>query len=464
MTRPAHTTGDLTTGPVPGHIRAIAVPASVGFFFHTMFNVVDTYFAGHISTDALAALSLSFPVFFIIIAVGSGVGTGATALMANALGRGDRDRARSLAHQTMTCGLAMGAALAVGGILAAPALFGLLGAEGRYLDLCLSYMDIILAGAGLFMLVYCANAVLNAVGDTRPFRNFLMAGSVANLILDPWFVFGGLGLPAMGLAGVAWATLLIEACGAAYLCLRAGRTGLICLRCPGLYIPRYRTVAEISHQSFPAAANMLTVGLGIFVITYFLSALGKAPVAAFGAAVRIEQIVLLPTIGLNTAVLTIIAQNNGAGRFDRVHEALSRCLTYGAWMMIPAGALIWLPAPWLMGLFTNDPVVLGHGVSYLRIMAFLLYAYVILFLHVAALQGVRQPMFAIWIGIYRQLAAPMLVFPLLGQVMGWGPDGIWWGLFAINWSAALIALAYARRRLPRPGPQGANNATGRDGP
>ena len=115
------------------------------------------------------------------------------------------------------------------------------------------------------------------------------------------------------------------------------------------------------------------------------------------------------------------------------------------------GGVILFPASRpLMSLFTDDAEVLALGVSYLRIMAFLLFAYVILFLHVSALQGAKQPMFAIWIGIYRQLAAPLLIFPLLGQSLGWGVDGIWWGLFMINWTAAAIALVYARRRLPRP--------------
>ena len=151
MTQPTTTRGDLTTGPVSGHIRAIAVPASVGLFFHTMFNVVDTWIAGRLSTDALAALSLSFPAFFVIIALGSGLSTGATALVANALGRKDPEAARELASQTMVFALLLSALLAAAGLAVAPAMFRLLGAEEAYLDTALAYMNVIFAGSGLFI-------------------------------------------------------------------------------------------------------------------------------------------------------------------------------------------------------------------------------------------------------------------------------------------------------------------------
>ncbi|MEJ2724022.1 MAG: MATE family efflux transporter, partial [Deltaproteobacteria bacterium] len=95
----------LTTLPIPALVRKIAFPASVGLFFYTMYNVVDTYFGGLISTEALASLSLSLPVFFIIIAVGTGISTGATALIGNALGAGKRDEARLLAVQGITFGV-----------------------------------------------------------------------------------------------------------------------------------------------------------------------------------------------------------------------------------------------------------------------------------------------------------------------------------------------------------------------
>src|SRR3989344_234436 len=109
----------LVSDPIPKLIRMIAVPASVGFFFNTMYNVVDTFFAGYLSTEALAALSLSFPVFFIIIALSSGVATGTTAILAHALGSGDMERARHRAKQAISFGVLVGIVLTLIGLLAA---------------------------------------------------------------------------------------------------------------------------------------------------------------------------------------------------------------------------------------------------------------------------------------------------------------------------------------------------------
>lgn len=446
---------DLTTGPVSRRIRQIAVPASVGIFFHTMYNVVDTYFGGKISTTALAALSLSFPVFFLLYAVGSGLAVGSTSLIANELGKGDQAAARRMAVQGVSFCICASLALLVLGLVLAPWLFGLLGAEGDYLRVCLDYINPMFLGSTAFLLVYMANAVLQAVGDTRSYRNFLILGFVLNCGLDPWFVFGGLGVPAMGITGVAVATVLIQIVGAAYLGWRACRTGVLCLRNPRDLVPSWRPFKEIAKQGFPASINYMTIGLGIFVITYFLSRFGEHAVAGYGIATRVEQIALMPTIGLNIATLSIVAQNNGAGKLDRMREAVAKALKYGAVLMGLGTVLVFSLARTMMGLFTEDAAVIGAGSQYLRIAAFVLYAYVVLFVIVAALQGVKRPMYAIWIGVFRQVAAPVGLMYLLTVVLGAGLPGVWWSIFSITWFAAGITVLYAalvwRRMQPGAG-------------
>jgi putative MATE family efflux protein len=439
----------LTTQPIPHLVRKIAVPASVGYFFHTMYNVVDTYFAGLISTQALASLSLSLPVFFIIIAMGTGIATGATALIGNALGAGDREGARLLAVQGISFGVLTAVFLTALSVYLSPFLFGVLGASGGYLVMAVTYMNTIFLGTVFFMLVYMLNAILNAVGETRPFRNFLIAGFFMNIVLDPWFIYGGLGLPALGLVGIALATVLIQLVGCVYLGFRVYRTGLVSGKAASEIFPKPGPFKEIARQGFPASFNMLTVGLGIFVITYFVSFFGKEAVAAYGIAMRVEQIVLIPTIGLNIATLTLVAQNNGAGLFHRVQEAMGTALRYGGIIMTFGTIGVFaLARPW-MSFFTDDGKVIEMGATYLRIDALVLYAYVLLFVHVAAMQGIKRPMFALWIGFYRQLVAPGVVFYVLTCSLDFGLLGIWWGIFAITWSAAVFTLFYVRRALGR---------------
>ncbi|MDD5719883.1 MAG: MATE family efflux transporter, partial [Candidatus Krumholzibacteria bacterium] len=152
----------LTVAPIGGLVRQLAIPASVGFFFNTLLNVVDTYFAGMLSTDALAALSLSFPVFFTLIAMGSGFSTGATALIGQALGAGRRSEAARVASQGLMLSAAATAVVTAAGYAVTPALFRLLGASDAYLAICLAYIRVILLGSGFVFTVHMLNGMLTA--------------------------------------------------------------------------------------------------------------------------------------------------------------------------------------------------------------------------------------------------------------------------------------------------------------
>jgi putative MATE family efflux protein len=437
----------LISKPIPGLIAQLAIPASMGMFFHTMFNVVDTYFSGLISTEAVAALSLSFPVFFVILAMGFGVGTGATALIANALGAGDEHRARFYAIQSISFSVLLSMLLTLVGLLSAPALFGFLGASGSYLSIALAYINVIILGLVFFCLNYVFNAILSAQGDTKSFRNVLVIGFFLNLIFDPWFIYGGFGMPAFGLAGVAWATVVIQTISTLIMGIRVVRSGLICGECGRMFLPRRDYFVEIAKQGFPASLNTMSIALGIFIITWFISKYGQAAVAAYGIATRVDQIALLPIMGLTTATLTLMGQNNGARRFERCREVYRSALIYGIFITTISMLIVFFLPRTIMQLFTEDETVLGVGSFYLRISAFIYWAYIILFVAVAALQGLKRPAYAIWIGLYRQVVAPVIVFYGLAHGVGMGLTGIWWGIFVVTWSATFITLLYVRTTM-----------------
>jgi len=440
---------DLTTAAIPTLIRRLTIPASIGFFFNTMYNVVDTYFAGQLSTVALAALSLSFPIFFSLLAMGSGFSTGATALIGNALGAGNRRDAACIASQGLLMSTLLTVVVMTAGFLTVEKLFRLLGASDEYLRVCLDYMNVILLGAGLPLTGFMLNGILNAQGDMTSYRNYLIGATLLNIVLDPWLMFGGLGVPALGIRGLAIATLIAQFLGVLYLMRQTRRTGLLSRSEGAEWRPNWSVLKDITGQGVPASLNMMTVALGIFIITWFLSRFSETAVAAYGVATRIEQLVLMPTIGLNVATMTLVAQNGGAGRFGRVRSIVRTALSYGAVVMFFGSLLIWFGSNFLMGLFSDDPAVIAVGGHYLRIAAFIQYAYILLFVNTSALQGLKMPAFALWIGLYRQLAAPAVVFWLLTRVFDWGLDGIWWGVFVITWSAALVAVWYALRQVNR---------------
>ncbi len=438
---------DFTSTNIPTLIRKLAVPASVGFIFNTLFNVVDTYWAGKISTASLAAMGLTFPVFFIILSMGIGMGTGATALISQSLGAGRNEEAEKYGFQAVSFSIINSVFLTILGLAMAPSLFLILGATNEYLDIAIQYMNIILYGTVFFLINSILNSLLTARGDTKTYRNYLILGFFLNVILDPWFMYGGFGFPALGIRGIALATILIQSLGTIYMITITRKRKIFEHAQFKDFVPSRKYFANLFGQGFPASLNMLTVAIGIFVITYFASQFGKEAVAAYGIATRIEQIALLPTIGLNIAALTLAGQNMGAGLPGRVFESWKLNIRYGL-VIISIGVVgVGLFAHQLIHAFTTDVKVIEIGTQYLHIAVLFFFAYVFLNISVSTLQGMKKPLYAIFVGVYRQLLVPLPLFLFLAIYLQWGTKGIWWGIFAANWSAAIFTFFYTRRQI-----------------
>ena len=437
----------LTTGSLPKHIRNIALPMSIGFLFNTMYNVVDSYFAGKISTSALAAMALSFPVFFIILAASQGLARGASVLIANAIGSEDNEKEATLSGQVISLGGLSSILLTGLGLWSAEPLFRILGAEGAYLDLAMSYIRPIFIGAVFFMLGSTSNSILLAHGDTRTFGKVLVVGFFLNLILDPWFLYGGFGLPAMGIAGIAWATVLIQALGGMVLFAVIVRRGHVTLSCCHHLKPNWKIYREILQQAIPTGFNMASIAVGFFVITYYLKFYGESAVAAFGVGTRIEQIALLPTIGLGAAIVSIVGQNNGAGKLDRVLQCVQLCIKYGFYLIVVASISMFFLATPLVRIFTDDPDVIQLGATYIRIMAFIQWAYVMSFIHIGFLQAVKKPMYGFFEAVVRKIILPLGVFYVAVDMMDSELNVFWFSVAAINVAMSIVTIVYAQLKL-----------------
>lgn len=444
------THADLTTGDIKAHIKRLTIPASIGWFFNTMFNVVDTFYAGKISTTALAGLSMSFPIFFMVIAFSSGLGTGATALISNALGRGSREDYHRLGLNALVLAWILGLALMAVGLSVGGQLFRLMGAEGETLRHGIRYIDVIFFGAVFFISNHSLNSMLASQGDTRSNRNYLFVAFVLNIILDPIFMFGWLGFPAMGTAGVALATILVQLYGNLYLARKVIKSPAFSLEMLKDTQLSTKTMLEILHQAMPASLNMMTNSLGLFIVNFYAMRYGgDAVVAAYGASLRIEQLTTLPALGLNMAALTIAGQNFGAGHLDRVREVYKQCMKYGFMLMTIGMVLIFLLARVLITAFNSDPAVVAAGVTIIRIVVLVFNAYMLTNVSVAIMQALKRPYVAMGIGFLRQIALPSFMFYFLGTTLGMGVRGIWTGLVIDNWIAAAVVLFYAHRALRR---------------
>jgi len=442
---------NATKGSIPGLIGKIAIPAGTGMLFQTLFNVVDTWYAGLISTQALAALAVSFPVFFIVIALMIGVGVGASALIANAIGAGDKSHACRLYGQACLLAVIAGGIVAVYGLFAAEPLFRLAGTSGETLALAKLYLTPILLASSFYLLSGVSNGFLSAQGDSKTYRNALIAGSLLNVVLNPLFMFGIGPLPGFGVLGIAIATILIQGLQFAYLWRRARQSELGAMFSLADLAPDSKAMGALLKQAVPVTGQMLTTGIGLFAITYFMGRHGEAAIAAYGIALRIEQVAMLPMIGLNTAALTLVGQNYGAQEWARVSEVTRLVLVYGVSLMAFATILVWLFRIDLMALFADDADVIRLGGAYLAVAVLNFKAYALLMIGSGVLQAMKRPVFALLIGLFRHIFGPLVVLWMLDPVLGFGLPGIYWGIFAVAWLGALTALLYLRYRLDRIG-------------
>jgi putative MATE family efflux protein len=334
------------------------------------------------------------------------------------------------------------------GLTAGATLFGFMGAKGEALNHGLRYTNVIFFGAIFFISNHILNAMLASQGDTRSNRNFLFTAFLLNVILDPLFIFGWFGLPEMGTAGVALATILVQIYGNLYLGYKVYKSHIFSLELLRESRLSVKTMLEVLRQGLPASLNMMTTSLGFFIInTYVMRYGGNPAVAAYGASLRIEQLTTLPALGLNMATLTIAGQNFGAGRLDRVHEVYRQCLKYGFILMSSGMIVIFLLARVLITAFNSDPQVVAAGIVSIRIVVLVFNAYMLINVSVAVLQAVKRPNVAMGIGFLRQIALPVFMFYLLGTVFNLGVRGVWIGIVIDNWIAVLIVTLYARKVL-----------------
>ena len=377
------------------------------------------------------------------------MGTGAAASIGNALGAGDRDEAARLAAQGLTLTTLLSLVTAVVGIAASPRLFEILGATEAGVAYNMSYIQPIFQATTFFNLVFMFHATLSGQGETRPFRNFLILGFILNVFLDPWFIYGGFGIPALGIAGVGLATALVQVIGSLYLGWRALRSPRFAAFKLGMLRPDILRIRQILRQGVPPALDLSTISIGGFVVTYFISRFGTEVVAAYAIASRLDGLIWIPLVGLDVATLVLVAQNNGARRFDRMWQAFNTALRYGLILMTLSGIIVFVFAYQLIGIFADEPSIVEIGVVYIRIGALSLWSKPLGFIGFAALRGIKRPMLPMIISITRMIVLPAVSLFVLVSLLGAGLLSIWWTIMWITVGTGLVAWYAVHRLMPR---------------
>jgi putative MATE family efflux protein len=442
-------TYDLTEGSLAQHFRRLAVPAAIGMVFTTLYNVVDVFFAGLIGTAAQAGLAISFQAFFLFITFGFGLSSAMTALVGNAIGAKKDAEARIVAARGLGFGVIISTVLMVAAWFIGPVLIQLVSAEGEYRDAGTRYLRVLLLSMPGFILAFGVNGLLQSQGDTVSMQRGQIAAFFANIALNPLLVFGIPGVwDGMGFDGIAVSTVLSQTGIMIYVIRRLFKTDLMVGVTRSCFWPELGTYGAITRQMLPVTMTMFVMMSAGFIVQFYLKSFGTSAVAAYGVALRVEQLFLLPVFGLTGALLPIAAQNFGAGHHDRVRQALFDCWKFGWMFMAVACPILFFASPLLMRTFTDDPEVIRIGVSYLRIDGFILPIYMMLFAINSLLQALKRPIWTFWIGVYRQAFGVAFFVYVYVMIYDFGVLGVWVGIataVTTGWLISLIVADYVAR-------------------
>jgi|TARA_B110000259_G_scaffold42977_1_gene49553 putative MATE family efflux protein len=437
---------DLTTGSMASHFRALAIPAAFGMLFATLYNVVDVYWAGRLSTDAQAGLAIGFQAFFILMAVGFGLSSALSALVSNAKGSKDAEQTQTFIAQGLIYGVIATVVLMIVGWFLGPILITLVSEPGAYRDAALGYFHWLIFALPGFFLAYGGNGILQAHGDSRSMQRALTVAFFVNIGLNPLLMFGIDGVwGGMGFNGIAVATIFSQTAVMVFIISRILKLDAMQSVTRASFRPIHDIFAQITAQLIPASSAMMVMFVSGFVVQFALKEFGGAAVAAYGVALRIEQILLLPVLGMTGALLPIAGQNFGAKDFDRVRAALRFCWMTGFAMAVVATPVLLFAGGWAISLFSDDPEVIRIGSSYLRVDAFLFPIYMMLFSINSLLQALKKPIWTLWISIYRQGFGVAFFIWVFISVLDFSVWGVWLGIATAVTSGWVLSLIVASK-------------------
>lgn len=430
----------LIDNSVKRTLFGMAFPMLAGTVAMNTYNLADTWFVSKLGTDPLAAMGFTFPVVMLLTFIAGGIGTGVTTLTSHAIGRGDsRNAGRTVTHGVLLI-VSVASLLTIIGYLTMSEVFTRLGADSNTMPLVKGYMKTWYTGALFMAFPMMGNGILIALGDSRSASLFMASGAVLNCLLDPVMIFGWFGFPALGIKGAALATVLSQAFSSLWLFyLLTARHRLL-----HLYRPEFslllNTWKRILGFAVPGSISMILMPISSAVITALVSRHGNPAVAGVSAAGRIEMFAFIIPMALGMSLVPFVSQNYGAGRFDRIYESKVYSTRFAFYYGIFISAVFYITAPFLAGMFTDDPRVYEIFILYVRTVSF---GYGMMEIHRYGgffLTGLHRPVLATTLNAVRVLAF-LVPLSFLGNYY-FGITGIFAGRLITDWSAGIIAFIW----------------------
>ncbi|WP_306060246.1 MATE family efflux transporter [Natronococcus wangiae] len=448
----------MTTGAIPSKLLHLAWPLVLGNLLQTFYNLADMFWVGRVSSEAVAAVSLMFPLSWMFVSTAMGITAATIALVSQYVGADDDRMADRVVAQTVLLTLTVSSVLAAVGLYFRRPLLWLIGARDTVFVEALAYIEVIFLALPLTFLFFAFRSSLQGAGDTKTAMWLVLVSAGFNVVLDPFFILGWGPFPEMGTRGAAVATFIARAFATVagiYILLEGGFG--VRLRLEDL-TPDLSIQKRLVDIGYPATIDGWARSFAAVAMAGFVARFGAAPTAAYGIGVRLMSVTWAVSGAVGNATATGVGQNLGAKTPDRA-AAVARTATAGTMLLIfaVAAALVAFPAQ-AMRIFVADPEVIAEGVVFLRIMA----PFWALFAGVMVIQGAfrgagntKEAMILSFLSrwIFRVPVALVFAFswtltlPGLGltvAALGWGVEGIWWA-FAIGMVASFaIAVGWFR--------------------
>ena len=433
---------DLTTGSIPRHLVAFSLPMLAGSALQVAYSLVNGVWVGRfLGEQALAAVTVSMPVVFVLISVAAGLTLASNILVAQDAGARDWARLQRVVQTSYALIGGISLALVVVGVMNAGRLLTFIHTPSDIFPIAERYLRIFLWTLPFSFGLFLIGSILRGIGDSKTPVYFQSVSVILNAALDPVLIFGLLGAPKLGLNGTAYATIISQGVAvAALLIYIAYQRRLVNPDWRRLRIDA-PTAWVLARIGVPAMIQQSVVSVSMFGIMRYVSLYGSVADAAFGAALRIDQVAFLPALTVGMAASTLAGQNIGAGKVERV----SRVFRWGIVLSGGISLLIMLTAVSIPGVllraFTDDPQTLAIGSQYLRIVAFTYVLYAVMFVSHGVINGAGHTPITTVVSI---IALWGVRIPLAGYLSHrlHGVVGIWLAMLASVAVGMILSLAY----------------------
>ncbi|MBD3156971.1 MATE family efflux transporter [Candidatus Peregrinibacteria bacterium] len=433
---------DFTKGPITASLLRLAIPIIAANIFHTVYQLTDTFWVGQLGKQAVAAVSLSFPILFLLIQFGIGLTVAGSILVAQYKGQRKQGKIDYYAAQTLSLMVIVSLVFAYIGFVSSDFFINLMNPEPSVAQDAVQYLQISFIGFTFMAVFFVYQSVVRGVGDVKTPLYIVIGTVLLNFFLDPLFILGWGAMPAFGVAGAALATVVTQSLSAiiGVILLLSGTRG-VHLK-PRHLLPRFITIKKLFLLGFPTSIEGSSRALSMVVMTFITSVFGTLAIASYGLGSRIFSFIIVPTIGLAMSTSTIVGQNIGAGKIDRARATMKKSMKIGFWALTIIGIILFIFAEQVVGAFVPGEVdVIRESTLFIRITS-LTYGFVGMQMGaIGTLRGSGNTRSAMTLSILTIIIMVSTGYTL-SHLTPLGMQGIWWAYAISNITGALLALMY----------------------